>query len=655
MATSTRIFLFGLGHAPSRSLIKGLARATNGRFVFIPPGTCVDVYVGEQLQKALQPCITNVRIKLNLDSTLINVVPTSSPPVFINDRLIVYGILNNNKMTSFDHEVNFELYSEQHRLCEAKVNRIPNVSSDGMIARLAAKALILELQHSKLSSSNKNELTEAQQTEASNEEIKMTKEQIKEKIIEISLKHNILSPYTAFVGVEKRVNASNANLVLREVPIDISADNQYLEYLTTTISQMRHKQSKMLHEQEMQSRMRDASLYDRYDIDQMYGAASYIRRWTASSGSARQHFDHICTNYHKARAKLAVTVKNYEEARQDCNLTCMDENEAQKRLDCIRNDYDKARKQLDQTRMEYNGARQHLDSVRMNYSELEHRFGRVIRDYNDHRHHFAHYNTYSNSAWQNFDSIREYCERVQENFDQILVNYDRAQAQYDNVIDSIDKSYQIQKESPITTSDDNSQRLSQSCMKALNSTEKRFQQARESLEQCGNKNERIVRHLEEACDHIQSEVKQAKRSAVELRHSERVSSAEMRYAEELLREEHEKKQSSKKSREITRKDNQGDLDIVRDIIAQQDFDGLWKVDEKFIEKLIGKSLLEFQQLTNTEVLISAIIVIVLETRFASLSSMWYGVVQKARKRLLDMLDKDSVKFNTLLEDIRKQL
>jgi hypothetical protein len=54
MSTSTRIFSFGLGRSPSRSLVKGLARATNGRFVFIPPDTNVDVYVGEQLEKSLQ-------------------------------------------------------------------------------------------------------------------------------------------------------------------------------------------------------------------------------------------------------------------------------------------------------------------------------------------------------------------------------------------------------------------------------------------------------------------------------------------------------------------------------------------------------------------------------------------------------------------------
>ncbi|CAF4594671.1 unnamed protein product, partial [Didymodactylos carnosus] len=67
MSTSSRIFSFGLGASPSRSLIKGLARTTNGRFVFIPPNTQVDVYVAEQLEKALQPCITNMQVKWNLD------------------------------------------------------------------------------------------------------------------------------------------------------------------------------------------------------------------------------------------------------------------------------------------------------------------------------------------------------------------------------------------------------------------------------------------------------------------------------------------------------------------------------------------------------------------------------------------------------------
>ncbi|CAF4700933.1 unnamed protein product [Rotaria sp. Silwood1] len=93
MATSTRIFSFGLGHSPSRSLVKGLARATNGCFVFIPPNTSVDIHVGEQLQKALQSCISDIQVDWNLGTTVMS-TPTRIPPVYANDRLIVYALAN---------------------------------------------------------------------------------------------------------------------------------------------------------------------------------------------------------------------------------------------------------------------------------------------------------------------------------------------------------------------------------------------------------------------------------------------------------------------------------------------------------------------------------------------------------------------------------
>ncbi|UJR20131.1 hypothetical protein I4U23_023263 [Adineta vaga] len=189
MATSTRIFSFGLGASPSRSLVKGLARATNGRFVFIPPNTSVDVHVGEQLQKALQSCITNVQVKWHLGTTAIKTVPMKTPPVYFNDRLIVYALIDNSP-TTFDHDSRVEFRSSQHRI--------------------AAKALILELQHAK--------------------------ETIKKRIIELSLKYNILSPHTSFIGVEKRMNANNTDMILREVPIQISADNQHLSTYSQSYS-----------------------------------------------------------------------------------------------------------------------------------------------------------------------------------------------------------------------------------------------------------------------------------------------------------------------------------------------------------------------------------------------------------------------------------
>jgi hypothetical protein len=85
------------------------------------------------------------------------------------------------------------------------------------------------------------------------------------------------------------------------------------------------------------------------------------------------------------------------------------------------------------------------------------------------------------------------------------------------------------------------------------------------------------------------------------------------------------------------------------------FDGLWELNSQEIEQLTNKPLSYFQQSVDNEVLITGIVITVLETRFASFSSMWHGVVQKARQRLLVLLGNDDKKFGTLLEAIRKQL
>ena len=99
-------------------------------------------------------------------------------------------------------------------------------------------------------------------------------------------------------------------------------------------------------------------------------------------------------------------------------------------------------------------------------------------------------------------------------------------------------------------------------------------------------------------------------------------------------------------------DNQ---DIVRYLINKQKFDGSWDLDSQSIQRLTGKSLSDFEQSTNSQMLVSAIVIAVLETRFASFSAMWHGVVQKARKRLIDLFGKDSNKLQNLLENIRKKL
>ena len=228
MASSTRIFSFGLGQSPSRSLVKGLARTTNGRFVFIPPNAQVDIYVGEQLQKALHPCLTNVHVQWNV-GVAVQSAPRECPPVYVNDRLIVYALLNNDeKSNAFDHDSSVELCSGDRSLGLAKIDRIPAVAENQTIARLAAKALILELQHQKTSSAQRGSTQARFQGLNNPDEDKEETISDRQRILNLSLKYQILSPHTAFVGIEKRMNASNDQMVLREVPIEVSSDDQHL-------------------------------------------------------------------------------------------------------------------------------------------------------------------------------------------------------------------------------------------------------------------------------------------------------------------------------------------------------------------------------------------------------------------------------------------
>lgn len=236
MATSTRIFSFGLGRSPSRSLVKGLARATNGKFVFIPPNAKVDIYVGEQLQRALQPSITDVQVHWNLGSTEVQSAPTTLPPIYANDRLILYALLS-DPSKGFDHNSTVELRTnaDHRQIGLAQIDRIPHLTHNQTIPRLAAKALILELQHRKDPSltnqkpSTGSKQARFEQLTATTTTIEPTKSNsIEQQIIDLSLKYQILSPHTAFVGVEKRIDGNNAEMVVREVPIEISADDQHL-------------------------------------------------------------------------------------------------------------------------------------------------------------------------------------------------------------------------------------------------------------------------------------------------------------------------------------------------------------------------------------------------------------------------------------------
>ncbi|CAF1521468.1 unnamed protein product, partial [Didymodactylos carnosus] len=178
MSTSARIFSFGLGHSPSRSLVKGLARSTYGRFTFVPPGTSVDIHVAEQLQKVLES-------------------------------------------------------EETVRLGLARINHVPETDNGQSITRLVVKTLIREFPHAKQEKTPNCGSQQARFQQQQEQKGGSVEDGNKKRMIDISLQHNLLCPHTGFIGVETHTDPSaknqNANMVLREIPIEITADDKHFD------------------------------------------------------------------------------------------------------------------------------------------------------------------------------------------------------------------------------------------------------------------------------------------------------------------------------------------------------------------------------------------------------------------------------------------
>ena len=151
MSSDTRIFSFGLGHSPSRALVKGLARATNGYFVFVPPDSKVDVYFGTQLRRALQPSLVNARLEWHGLTTNALQAPKTISPLYINDRVLVYELLENDQLKKSN--ISVDLIVGDHKIDSIRISG-NKIQKGDTIRRLAAKALIQELQHEKISPSS---------------------------------------------------------------------------------------------------------------------------------------------------------------------------------------------------------------------------------------------------------------------------------------------------------------------------------------------------------------------------------------------------------------------------------------------------------------------------------------------------------------------
>ncbi|OQV19139.1 von Willebrand factor A domain-containing protein [Hypsibius exemplaris] len=227
-ADNSRVFAFGLGQSPSRSLVNGIALAGNGKAEFIKHGEVLENSIGRQLARALQPSVTDVRVVFH-GVTQVQQAPTVVPPVFKGDRQIVYAIFGLDKGDDATARPFYiELKIGQDKTKVPFTIPIKRSSEKPFLAQLAARELI---RHLELEQKAPPRPTGSLQFGRHPSPVP-SDNQTQESITALSLNFRVLSKYVSLVAVESRTgrNATSDKMELREVPIQKSMNPKAESY-----------------------------------------------------------------------------------------------------------------------------------------------------------------------------------------------------------------------------------------------------------------------------------------------------------------------------------------------------------------------------------------------------------------------------------------
>uniref|UniRef100_A0A8C4RLR7 von Willebrand factor A domain-containing protein 5A-like n=1 Tax=Erpetoichthys calabaricus TaxID=27687 RepID=A0A8C4RLR7_ERPCA len=181
-----RCFTFGIGDGVSTALIKGMAKAGNGHFQFVCGKDRMQEKVMQTLRFALQPAVTNVALNWHVPDGM-EVVPVSETPtmLFSGQQLILYSQLK---------------------------GKVRKRRKEGMVILLTFLVKTIfkiepKMEMIRALVSSKQLLTGGEN------------ENLKKNIVEMSSEARVLSPYTAFIAINKESReAIQAPLIRRDIP-----------------------------------------------------------------------------------------------------------------------------------------------------------------------------------------------------------------------------------------------------------------------------------------------------------------------------------------------------------------------------------------------------------------------------------------------------
>jgi len=191
----TRVFTFGIGQNCSRSLVRGMAKAGNGKAVFVVNSDEIQSQVVEQVERSLSPALIN----MNMDWGSFKVVqqaPHYIPSIYSGSRLLLYSQMDGRSDPS-----NVELRVVDNNETKSFALSIEQIKwkTGNMIHTLAGRQMIRDLEEGTLKDEVKDH---------------------KSRIESIGLRYNLASKYTSFVAVSDNVD-DEPQKSLTKVPVGI--------------------------------------------------------------------------------------------------------------------------------------------------------------------------------------------------------------------------------------------------------------------------------------------------------------------------------------------------------------------------------------------------------------------------------------------------
>ncbi len=206
-AATTRVFALGVGNAPNRFLLDGIARAGRGAVEYVTLQRDADAVIERFARMLSTPVLTDIEIDFG-DLPVEDVVPRHLPDLFAEEPLVVFAKLREPRGGTIrirgrtvDGPYEDEVYVE-----------VPgSLPQHPAIATLWARAKIDELMRRNLAAVQRGTFPP----------------ELRSRIVELGVRYGLVTQFTSFVAVEELTVTSGGEPVTIEVPVEMPQGMSY--------------------------------------------------------------------------------------------------------------------------------------------------------------------------------------------------------------------------------------------------------------------------------------------------------------------------------------------------------------------------------------------------------------------------------------------